>query len=122
MAGIFNRSIFNNAIFNTAPVESVGRARPWKQKWRQELVDALLEAEEAKPTRPVKRAIQRAQKALQTLKDDTEAIQALRAEVSRLEQFKPLPAPKLQALQRTLAEAWLEAIERDDEEIILLLH
>ena len=100
-----------------------GVSRPWKQKWRQQLVDALEEIrEQPKPLpRASKRAVERAEK-LVDLPDDAEAIEALKAEVSRLQHYKHIPAPKIRALERTLAEAWRQAIDEDDEDVILLLH
>ena len=103
------------------PIVEVGGGKPWKQKWRQQLIDALTEVRTPVPKK-TKKAILRAERVLETLPDDSQAIEALRVELTKLERYRYIPERYLQELDRTLAEAWLEALERDDEEVILLLH
>jgi hypothetical protein len=100
-----------------------GGGKPWKQKWRQQLVDAMHEAEQAKPApRATKRAVERAVEVLEAIPEDSEAIEALRVEVERLAHYRYIPKAHVVELRRTLAEAWLRAIEEDDEDVFLLLH
>jgi len=140
---MFNGAIFNHAIFNdcaeVAPSDDVGgggkalrgsKPRPWEQKWRQELVELLLE-DELKPVevpRRVRRAIQRVREAAPV--DDSGARRALRGELDQLKvSYRPV---FLDALRYEIAKHYQEQMrreemawalrEQDDEEVLLLLH
>jgi nitrogen fixation protein len=121
--GIFNGSVFNRAIFNTTDPVVVatqevggGGSKPWKQKWRQELIDLLeqpLEALEVPVSRKAVKKVLRKVEALESLPDDAPAIQVLRAEVERLVRYKPVPKA---------VEARKFNDDDEEEVIFLLLH
>jgi hypothetical protein len=131
----FGGAFFGGEFFSTSTSTSVGGGRghataPWRQKWRQELVDLLAE-EELKPVevpRKIRRAITRVLDAAPP--DDSAAKRALRSE---LEQLKVSYSPVyLDALRYEVARLTLEAMRREesrrlmeDEEdaiTVLLLH
>lgn len=112
-----------NPVVVSSP--DVGKPKPWKQKWRQDLIDALAEAQAvAQETQPViegKRP-QKKQKALEALRDDTDAIQLMRAELDRLLQYRPEETPReVKRMVKTLGEYLREAVDEDDDEVIALL-
>lgn len=118
MAGIFNRAIFNDAIFNTAQTataattQDVGGVAPWKQRWRQELVEMLAEVPvepiqvPAKAKKAIKRVFEKAPP------DDAAAIRALRNELAALK--VPYKPAYVQAMRQ-------EIMGDDEEEVIALL-
>jgi hypothetical protein len=131
----FGGSFFGSEFFNVAvvvadtPSVGGGHGRPWKQRWRQELVD-LLSQRELKPQsvpKPVQKAIRRV---LETAPpDDTSAKQALRSELQELRVgYQPR---YVEALRYEIAKQYqrelerearrLEMRERDDEEVLLLI-
>lgn len=129
----FGGAFFGGEFFSVATVTADvggGSAKPWKQKWRQELVDLLAE-EELKPVkvRPrVERAIERVIEKAPA--DDSAARQALQSELGKLKiSYQPR---YLEALRYEIAKRYqdemkrhqehLMRLEMDDEDVILLLH
>jgi hypothetical protein len=133
----FGGSFFGSEFFNVAAVVAAtpevgggrGGYKPWKQAWRQELVDLLAERE-LKPQsvpKPVQKAIRRV---LETAPpDDTSAKEALRSELQGLRVgYQPR---YVEALRYEIAKQYqreleqearrLEMRERDDEEVLLLI-
>jgi hypothetical protein len=128
----FGGAFFGGEFFSTSTAADSadvgGGGKPWKQKWRQELVE-LLDKEEPKPVpRRVKRAIQRVIE--QAPQDDTGAKQALRSELESLN--VNWQADYFNALRWEIAKHYQQQMERearyrqflddDDEDVILLLH
>ncbi len=126
----FGGSFFGGEFFSVSTSSAVGHAsKPWKQRWRQELVDLLAAQEEPKPPpKPVRQAIKKVA-ALEALRDDTEARKALRGELEALQiRYQPRYLESLrweiaQQYERQLRreQAWREYLDQDDEEVIFLL-
>ena len=131
----FGGSFFGGEFFNVASVTAAADvggsskgAKPWQQKWRQELVE-LLEEKRLKPVEvppKVARAIERVLE--DAPPDDRAAVAALKAELDQL-RVKPR---YIEALRYEIAKQHQEAMRRaaeqrqrdewDDEDVILLLH
>lgn len=110
------------------PIGGAGKPKPWRQKWRQELIDALTEMRPEAPPVPI-RARKAIQRVLEVLPDDSVEIVRLRSELERL---KVSHGPQyLNAMRAELSQQHFDAMQRraqrrreqDEEDAILaLLH